>query len=64
MAALNAAEIMCAEIKTPMNFNKTTEFGARRKKHLYSIPHTKSISITKLEQLNPETLMFPEVCNS
>lgn len=27
---LDFAEIMCAEIKTPMNFNKVAELGARR----------------------------------
>jgi hypothetical protein len=37
MAELDAAEITCAEIKTPMNFNKTAEFGARRNYHLYGI---------------------------
>jgi hypothetical protein len=34
MAELDAAEIMCSEIKTPMNFNKTAEFGAHRNNHL------------------------------
>jgi hypothetical protein len=32
-----AAEKMYAEIKAPMNLNKTAEFGARRNNHLYGI---------------------------
>jgi hypothetical protein len=35
MTDLDPAEIMYAEIKTPMNFNKAAEFGARRNNHLY-----------------------------
>jgi hypothetical protein len=31
MTELDATEIMCAEIKTPMNFKKTAEFAARIK---------------------------------